>query len=96
MGLQREKAGRGTLAVCTSSYNLPLSLIVLALRETCRTDFTRADTNMLFAIILERIVFHQLPDVWSVLGASIIVAGAVRVALEKSKVKGVEVRLKSL
>ncbi|GAA5861437.1 hypothetical protein JCM1840_005369 [Sporobolomyces johnsonii] len=59
MGLQREKAGRGTLAVYT---------------------------NLIFAMILERIIFHKLPDAWSILGALIIVGGAIRVALEKKKV----------
>ncbi|KAM0793653.1 hypothetical protein ACM66B_001084 [Microbotryomycetes sp. NB124-2] len=58
LGLQKEKAGRGTLAVYS---------------------------NLLFAIMLERIVFHHLPDVWSVIGATIIVGGAIRVALDKSK-----------
>ncbi|KAK4046382.1 hypothetical protein OIV83_006105 [Microbotryomycetes sp. JL201] len=58
LGLQKEKAGRGTLAVYS---------------------------NLLFAILLERVVFHHLPDVWSVIGATIIVGGAVRVALDKSK-----------
>ncbi|GAA6002682.1 hypothetical protein JCM10207_007625 [Rhodosporidiobolus poonsookiae] len=59
MGLQREKAGRGTLAVYS---------------------------NLLFAMLLERLVFHNTPDVWSLLGASIIIGGAVRVALDKRPV----------
>jgi hypothetical protein len=36
-------------------------------------------------MILERLVFAKLPDAWSLLGAAIIVGGAVKVALEKSK-----------
>ncbi|GAA5855149.1 hypothetical protein JCM8547_002399 [Rhodosporidiobolus lusitaniae] len=59
MGLQREKAGRGTLAVYS---------------------------NLIFAMALEYLVFHALPDAWSLLGALIIVGGAVRVALEKKPV----------
>ncbi|GAA5888821.1 hypothetical protein JCM6882_002865 [Rhodosporidiobolus microsporus] len=59
MGLQREKAGRGTLAVYS---------------------------NLIFAMALERIVFHKLPDAFSLLGASIIIGGAIRVALEKKPV----------
>ncbi|GAA6036017.1 hypothetical protein JCM8097_005217 [Rhodosporidiobolus ruineniae] len=59
MGLQREKAGRGTLAVYS---------------------------NLIFAMILERVVFHKLPDAWSLLGACIIIGGAIRVALEKKPV----------
>ncbi|GAA5827240.1 hypothetical protein JCM11251_001185 [Rhodosporidiobolus azoricus] len=59
MGLQREKAGRGTLAVYS---------------------------NLIFAMLLERLIFHKLPDAWSLLGASIIIGGAIRVALEKKPV----------
>ncbi|BGP12383.1 hypothetical protein JCM10213_002012 [Rhodosporidiobolus nylandii] len=59
MGLQREKAGRGTLAVYS---------------------------NLIFAMTLEFLVFHKTPDPWSLLGALIIVGGAVRVALEKKPV----------
>lgn len=36
-------------------------------------------------MILERLVFGVLPDAWSILGAFIIVGGALRVALEKQK-----------
>ncbi|GAA6059362.1 hypothetical protein JCM10212_003260 [Sporobolomyces blumeae] len=60
MGLQREKAGRGTLAVYT---------------------------HLIFAMILERVFFHKYPDGWSLLGATIIVGGALRVALAKTKPK---------
>ncbi|KAK4057748.1 hypothetical protein OIO90_001396 [Microbotryomycetes sp. JL221] len=58
LGLQLEKAGRGTLAVYS---------------------------NLLFAILLERVVFNHFPDGWSLIGASIIVGCAVRVALDKTK-----------
>lgn len=33
-------------------------------------------------MIMERLVFGKLPDIWSLIGAAIIVGGAVRVALE--------------
>lgn len=36
-------------------------------------------------MVLERIFFKRLPDVWSVLGACIIIGGAVRVALERKQ-----------
>ncbi|CDR47175.1 RHTO0S14e00254g1_1 [Rhodotorula toruloides] len=39
-------------------------------------------TNLLFTMIMERLVFGKLPDIWSLIGAAIIVGGAVRVALE--------------
>ncbi|GAA5826790.1 hypothetical protein JCM5353_003237 [Sporobolomyces roseus] len=55
-GLQRERAGRGTLAVYT---------------------------QLLWAMILERIFFNKFPDAWSLLGAVIIVGGALKVALAK-------------
>ncbi|ORY80263.1 hypothetical protein BCR35DRAFT_304458 [Leucosporidium creatinivorum] len=64
LGLQREKAGRGTLAVYS---------------------------NLLFAMILERLVFNKYPDLLSLLGAAIIVGGAVKVALEKSKMTDAQV-----
>lgn len=54
LGLQREKAARGTLA----SY-----------------------VNLLFVIIFEWIAFHRLPDALSLVGATIIVGGAIWVAL---------------
>ncbi|GAA6010131.1 hypothetical protein JCM11491_005354 [Sporobolomyces phaffii] len=59
-GLQRERAGRGTLAVYT---------------------------HLIFAMVLERIFFKTLPDAWSILGAVIIVGGALRVALAKQAPK---------
>ncbi|GAA5899462.1 uncharacterized protein JCM6883_005228 [Sporobolomyces salmoneus] len=55
-GLQRERAGRGSLAIYT---------------------------HLIFAMILERLWFKTLPDAWSILGAVIIVGGALRVALAK-------------
>ncbi|BGP28484.1 hypothetical protein JCM10296v2_000219 [Rhodotorula toruloides] len=39
-------------------------------------------TNLLFTMVMERLVFGKLPDIWSLVGAAIIVGGAVRVALE--------------
>ncbi|GAA6040342.1 hypothetical protein JCM8097_007566 [Rhodosporidiobolus ruineniae] len=41
--------------------------------------------NLLFAMLLELAVFHTLPDGWSLVGAAIIVSGAVRIALEKRR-----------
>lgn len=41
------------------------------------------DTNLLFTMILERIFFKRYPDVWSILGATVIIGGAVRVAMER-------------
>lgn len=79
MGLQREKAGRGTLAVCELAIQGRATLMLLT-----HTRGT-ADTNLLFAMVFERLIFGRYPDLWSLLGASIIVGGAVRVALEKTK-----------
>ncbi|GAA6051936.1 hypothetical protein JCM3770_006585 [Rhodotorula araucariae] len=39
-------------------------------------------TGLLFTLVIERIAFHKSPDGWSLLGAAIIIGGAVRVALE--------------
>ena len=36
-------------------------------------------------MLLERIVFNKFPDAWSLLGSSIIIGGAVFVALDKGK-----------
>ncbi|SCV67963.1 BQ2448_84 [Microbotryum intermedium] len=56
LGLQREAAGRGSLAVFS---------------------------NLLFAMVIEKIVFGKLPDFLSLCGAAIIVAGGVKIALMK-------------
>ncbi|GAA5837217.1 hypothetical protein JCM9279_005621 [Rhodotorula babjevae] len=40
-------------------------------------------SGLLFTLAIERIAFHKTPDAWSLLGALIIVLGAVRVALER-------------
>ncbi|GAA5867917.1 hypothetical protein JCM3774_004721 [Rhodotorula dairenensis] len=40
-------------------------------------------TNLLFTMVLERIFFKRYPDVWSILGATVIIGGAVRVAMER-------------
>lgn len=45
------------------------------------------DTHLIFAMILERIWYKTLPDAWSILGAVIIVGGALRVALAKQAPK---------
>lgn len=58
LGLQRETASRGSLAVYS---------------------------NIIFALALEYSVFGLLPDVWSGLGAVVIIVGGVLVALEKAK-----------
>lgn len=42
-------------------------------------------------MILERLVFKKYPDFLSLLGAAIIVGGAVKVALEKSKMTDAQV-----
>lgn len=60
MGLQREKAGRGTVAVYV---------------------------QIIFAMILERIVFGRLPEFLSVIGTTMILGGAVWVAITKMKNK---------
>ncbi|GAA5957464.1 hypothetical protein JCM3765_001151 [Sporobolomyces pararoseus] len=59
-GLQRERAGRGSLAIYS---------------------------HLIWAMILERLYFKTLPDAWSILGAIIIVGGALRVALAKQAPK---------
>lgn len=58
MGLQRENAGRGTLAVYS---------------------------NIIFSLLLERVVFGTYPDLWSLLGSAIIIGSALRVALAKKE-----------
>ncbi|KWU46905.1 hypothetical protein RHOSPDRAFT_10306, partial [Rhodotorula sp. JG-1b] len=40
-------------------------------------------TNLLFTMVLERIFFKRYPDFWSLLGAVVIIGGAVRVAMER-------------
>ncbi|TNY21660.1 Drug/metabolite transporter superfamily [Rhodotorula diobovata] len=45
-------------------------------------------TGLLFTLVIERVAFHKTPDAWSLLGALIIVGGAVRVALEPKKGAG--------
>ena len=42
-------------------------------------------SNIIFALALEYSVFGLLPDVWSGLGAVVIIVGGVLVALEKAK-----------
>ncbi|SGY37697.1 BQ5605_C003g01864 [Microbotryum silenes-dioicae] len=56
LGLQREAAGRGSLAVFS---------------------------NLLFAMLIEKIVFGKWPDFLSLCGAMIIVAGGFKIALMK-------------
>ncbi|GAA5838705.1 hypothetical protein JCM3766R1_001567 [Sporobolomyces carnicolor] len=56
IGLQRERAGRGSLAIYT---------------------------HLIFAMVLERIWYKTLPDAWSLLGAVVIIGGALGVALAK-------------
>jgi drug/metabolite transporter (DMT)-like permease len=60
MGLQRETAGRGTLAVYS---------------------------KIIFATILERILFHTFPSYLSVIGTLMIVVSALYIALTKEKTK---------
>lgn len=43
-------------------------------------------SNLLFAIILEKLVFRKNPDNWSLVGSGIIIGGAIWVALEKQKI----------
>lgn len=43
-------------------------------------------SNLIFTMLLERIIFKRLPDAWSILGAIIIVGGAIRVAMERKSV----------
>ena len=42
-------------------------------------------SNIIFALVLEYSVFGLLPDVWSGLGAVIIIVGGVIVAVERGK-----------
>jgi drug/metabolite transporter (DMT)-like permease len=67
----------------SGSLCVPSSFPLLVDSEASLTRTTKTDSNLIFAMILERLVFGRTPDVWSLLGACIIVGGAIRVALEK-------------
>jgi hypothetical protein len=57
-------------------------------RLTLTVDFfcgSRADTNLIWALLFEIVVFHNMPDPLSVLGGTIIVLSAVWVALSKEQ-----------
>lgn len=67
MGLQRETAGRGALAIYTSvcppcSHHLNTNLLVL---------------QIVFAVLFEFTVFHTTPPALSIIGALMIVSSAI-------------------
>lgn len=71
MGLQREKAGRASMAM------------YLSVSARC-PSYSLAFTDLLqlfFSLIFEFIIFHTIPPILSILGAAIIIASAVWVAV---------------
>ena len=77
MGLQRETAGRGVIAV----YGQVRTSAVIALLEGSMTDTGANFAQIVFATALELIVFHTAPPALSVLGTVIIVSSALYVAV---------------
>lgn len=81
LGLQREKAGRGSLAVC-KLLSLPRKAYRTALTLTL-TPGTNPDSSLLYSLVFERIIFGRFPDPWSLCGSLIIMGGAIAVVVEK-------------
>jgi len=71
MGLQRETASRGTMALYTQVCH------ALAHKSRCLIS----TVQIVFAVILEGIVFHTLPGTISVIGACLIMGSALYVAV---------------
>ena len=72
-GLQKEKAGRAGLAMYLS-VSLPIAMLA---------GIELMPVQVIFALILEFIVFHTIPPFLSFLGTSIILASAYLVAVSK-------------
>lgn len=72
MGLQRETAGRGTMAVYTQVRLFPLEV-------STHTYGPRA--QVVFATILERIFFKVVPTALSIIGTLLIISSAIYVAV---------------
>jgi drug/metabolite transporter (DMT)-like permease len=84
-GLQREKAGRATnLIVC-----LPLLINAVVLANDTRKQ---KYTQLVFALILERVVWGTSPSGWSFIGAALIIGAAAWVSLQKNKVPAEQMR----
>jgi hypothetical protein len=73
MGLQREKAGRGSLAMYTQVSD-DIILLSLSTHHACLLQ-------LLFATVIERVVFHTRTSFLSVLGTVIILGAALWVAV---------------
>ncbi|KAJ3516602.1 hypothetical protein NLJ89_g1022 [Agrocybe chaxingu] len=76
MGLQRETAGRGTMAIYT---------LVLSTLSSSSFGSHAVVLQVVFATIFERIIFHTVPTRLSVTGTLLIVSSAMYVALTKQK-----------
>ncbi|KAK8016142.1 hypothetical protein PG993_014331 [Apiospora rasikravindrae] len=74
-GLQREKAGRATnlINLCYPPHHTDPFLSLL-----------RQYTQLVFALILERIVWGTTPSGWSLIGAALIIGAALWVMLQKN------------
>lgn len=76
-GLQRETASRGTLALYTQ------------VRKCCHHSNSKSKNNglnfkfskLLFATVLERLIFGTVPSLLSILGAAIIMSSAIYIAV---------------
>ncbi|KAG5641444.1 hypothetical protein DXG03_005218 [Asterophora parasitica] len=78
LGLQRETAGRGTIAVYTQVRKFEV--------YSWQTNLTRGPIKVVFAAILERIFFDPVPSVMSILGTLIIISAALYVAARIKKI----------
>jgi drug/metabolite transporter (DMT)-like permease len=76
-GLQREKAGRATNLIVSSSHDMSgyLSHVLMICQYT----------QLVFALIIERVVWGTIPPPESFLGGALILAGAIWVSLQKQK-----------
>ena len=73
MGLQRETAGRGTLAIYSSVCFFPRIVV-----RVFSCDLKR---QIVFAVMFEFIVFHTTPPALSVIGTLIIVGSAIYITV---------------
>lgn len=78
-GLQREKAGRATNLIVSYPTVISWHGILRCANMTIKY------TQMVFALILERIVWGTTPPVESLLGSAMIIGSAIWVSLQKNK-----------
>jgi len=81
-GLQREKAGRATNLIVSLAPKVKMEDII---DHPLLTHFAPSQyTQLVFALILERIVWGTTPSGWSLIGAALIIGAALWVMLQKN------------